>query len=216
MSFFFFYRFIMYLGKSPYLFFSFLLTILLFYWTVMSSTVRIRVGIMKADSSATWVWLFYKQTACSCTLLESLGKKDRTRTPAREINSAAHALCALSELALSFSPGVTRVPFHLSAHKHARARPGQLWSKKELRWWLTVLAAWCQSLLAAKMPVAPKGLRQPRERSSPLELMNLRVRGPALPCPAPHSSMKGRSPNVAITGNRAWPGGGGSLWTCTL
>lgn len=143
----------------------------------MSSTVSLRVGIMKADSSAAWVWLFYKQTACSCTLLESLGKKGRTRTPVREINSAAHAPCAPSELALSFSPGVTHVSFHLSTHKQARARPGQLRSRKEPRWWLTALAAWCQSWLAAKMPFAPKGLRQPRECSSLQELMNLRVSG---------------------------------------
>jgi hypothetical protein len=96
----------------------------------MSFTVNLRVGIRKADSSSSWVWLFYKQMTCFHTLLEVVQKNCRTKKSNRRINSTDHVLCALFELALSFSPGVMCVLSQLSTHKHERARPGQLSSRK--------------------------------------------------------------------------------------
>lgn len=129
-------------------------------------------GRSNKDTCTTWVWLFHKHLVLH--LVEGFVKEMQNNKSNPDIINTLRATCLarVLEKALSSSPGAMGNAFSSWSWKTHREQARPVSPRKARLLCVAVLAALCQSLLAAAAPVSPKGPRQPGELSEPQELMS--------------------------------------------
>ena len=151
--------------------FFFLLTILLFYWNILSFTVNLRIEITKADSRATWVWLFYKRLVLH--LVKGLMKEMQNNTTKPNNRRAQTNVFSARD---GESSG-------FCTWSHVYALSSQAFGKQTVNrqgqpaLGRSVCCAHCTGCFVSRLVSccssgSPKGPRQPVELSEPRELMS--------------------------------------------